>query len=118
MITLELIQSAAQAAHEANRAYCQYLGDLSQEHWENAPLWQQESSCYGVDAIISGKVETPEQSHENWLKLKLDEGWVYGPVKDPEKKEHPCMVPFNELPADQQLKDRLFFAIVTTMIRR
>ena len=29
---------------------------------------------------------TPEQNHENWCKCKKEQGWVYGAVKDEEKK--------------------------------
>jgi hypothetical protein len=46
---------------------------------------------------------------------KLADGWKYGPVKYPEKKEHPCMVPFAELPKEQQLKDALFRHIVPAL---
>jgi hypothetical protein len=46
------------------------------------------------------------------MKQKLDDGWKYGPVKDPEKKEHPCLVSFSELPKEQQAKDFIFRAIV------
>jgi hypothetical protein len=41
-------------------------------------------------------------SYENWLKNKWGEGWVYGSVKSPEAKEHPCMVPYEQLPLVQQ----------------
>lgn len=34
-------------------------------------------------------------SHENWLRDKEKDGWTFGPVKDAEKKEHPCFVPFD-----------------------
>ena len=54
---------------------------------------------------------TPEDSHANWLKLKESEGWKYGPVKDPERKEHPCMVSYEKLPQSQKLKDLLFLAV-------
>lgn len=43
---------------------------------------------------------------------RLDEGWKYGPIKDADKKEHPCMVPFADLPAAQQAKDYIFRAVV------
>ena len=55
---------------------------------------------------------TPEESHENWRKVKDAEGWVYGPVKDAEAKTHPCMVPYEELPSAQIIKDHLFQAVV------
>jgi len=43
---------------------------------------------------------TLESNHEKWRKDKEAAGWVYGEVKDAEKKTHPSLVPFNELPDD------------------
>jgi hypothetical protein len=54
-------------------------------------------------------------SHENWMKEKEADGWKYGTIKDPEKKEHPCIVPFEQLPKEQQFKDHLFRGIVHAM---
>jgi hypothetical protein len=36
-------------------------------------------------------------------------------VKDPEKKQHPCMVPYADLPAAQRAKDALFLGTVRNM---
>jgi len=47
---------------------------------------------------------------------KLSDGWGYGETKDPEKKEHPCMVPFNELPVEQEAKDFLFRGVVHALL--
>ena len=55
---------------------------------------------------------TPEQSHESWLEQKIADGWVYGAVKDPDAKTHPCCVPYEELPVEQKAKDYLFRAVV------
>jgi hypothetical protein len=101
----------AQVCHEVNRAYCQALGDTSQMQWSDAPDWQRESARMGVDLHLTGDFG-PEASHTSWMKQKFDEGWRYGPVKDAEKKEHPCMVPFDELPVEQQAKDYLFRQVV------
>lgn len=105
----------AEAAHEMNRVYCQALGDYSQPRWSNAPSWQRESAIKGVDGVFAGN--GPGASHASWLAEKVAAGWKFGPVKDPEKKEHPCMVSFAELPLDQQQKDHLFVAAVATMAR-
>jgi len=43
---------------------------------------------------------------------KVDSGWVYGEVKDVEKKTHPCIVPYEQLPVEQQSKDYIFKGIV------
>jgi hypothetical protein len=110
--TRDGVEVAARAAHEQNRHYCQMLGDNSQLSWENAPQWQKDSAIAGVKAIIANPDTTPEQSHEGWLALKASEGWKYGPVKDPEKKEHPCFVPYAELPEEQRAKDDIFGKVV------
>lgn len=103
----------AEICHNANRAYCASLGNYSQPLWADAPEWQKASAQNGVQFHLSNET-TPEQSHENWLKQKVDEGWVYGPAKDPVKREHPCMVPYNQLPVEQRAKDYIFKAICDT----
>ena len=112
------IREIAEVAHEVNKAYCDVLGDDSQPFWEDAPQWQTDSAMDGVMAIKNKLVTRPEQSHENWLKEKFREGWTWGKVKDPEKKTHYCMLPFNQLSVEQQMKDRLFFAVVTALLGR
>lgn len=104
------IENAAKTAHEVNRSYCRGLGDLSQLPWEEAPDWQRTSAINGVRGVVNGN--TPEQSHESWLAEKRDAGWKYGPVKDPEKKEHPCFVPYSELTPAQRYKDTLYVTTV------
>jgi len=51
-------------------------------------------------------------SFVTWTAQKLKDGWVYGLVKDPTAKTHPCIVAFEKLDPVQQAKDRLFKAIV------
>lgn len=111
MISVSTIDKIARVCHEANRAYCQTLGDFSQLPWAEAPEWQRSSARMGVDLHLMGDFG-PEASHVSWMKQKLEEGWKHGPVKDAEKKEHPCIVPFDELPREQQAKDYLFRAVV------
>lgn len=101
----------AKLCHEVNRAYCLGIGDDSQPSWENAPEWQKASAINGVEFHL-GNDTTPEQSHENWLKMKLDEGWVYGKEKNPELKTHPCIMRYSELPKYQRAKDYLFKSVV------
>ena len=106
----DVIEAAARAAHEANRAYCILIGDDTQVAWDDAPDWQKTSAKNGVKGVLKG--DTPEQSHESWLLEKADTGWKYGPVKDSEKKEHPCFVPYLDLPAEQKNKDHIFVGVV------
>jgi hypothetical protein len=107
------ILHCAEICHEVNRAYCQSIGDMTHAHWATAPEWQRDSAIAGVRAHIdSNFTMTPEASHMSWLKQKKAEGWRYGKIKDPDKKAHPCFVNYDELPVEQQVKDRLFRAVV------
>ena len=105
------IQQIAELAHEANGAYCRLLGE-GQPSWTTAPLWQVTSAVNGVKFHIENPGASPSRAHESWLRQKQEEGWTYGAVKDHSKKEHPCFLPYDELPPEQQMKDTLFIAIV------
>lgn len=109
------VEDIAHVVHEANRALCLTQGDQSQGSWEYAPQWQKDSAIEGIKKIQSGEIKTPKQSHQSWLDHKEKDGWKYGAVKDAAKLEHPCMVPYEQLPADQKIKDALFFAIVRAL---
>lgn len=106
----------ANIAHETNRAFCVAMGDQSQLDWDNCPQWQKDSAINGVYFTFENPDAPPSASHENWLKEKLENGWVYGEVKDPEAKTHPCCVPYDELPTLQKAKDHIFKAIVKTSL--
>ncbi|RTK92569.1 MAG: hypothetical protein EKK61_03985 [Rickettsiales bacterium] len=98
----------AKVAHELNKAYCESIGDISQPSWEEAPEWQKSSAINGVQFHIDNPNATPANSHESWLKQKTEEGWKYGEVKNPETKEHPCFLPYEQLPTSQKAKDYIF----------
>lgn len=110
---VNVVEACAEAAHEVNRIYCVFTGDRSQMPWQEAPQWQKDSVRKGVRGALHGN--TPEQSHESWLVEKRATGWVYGPIKDVEKKQHPCMVPYADLPDSQKMKDYLFVKTVRAM---
>lgn len=113
---MEMYEKVACVCHEANRAYCQTIGDYSQPSWGEAPDWQKESAIKGVGLHAAHPGTMPEESHEAWVHAKETEGWVYGPTKDVVNKKHPCMVPYGKLPADQQMKDAIFTAICRAML--
>lgn len=98
----------AQVAHELNKAYCESIGDTSQPSWDEAPDWQKESAIKGVEFHMANPEASPSASHDSWLQQKEADGWKYGEVKDAEKKEHPCYVPYEQLPTEQKAKDFIF----------
>jgi len=114
-IPLLAVAIIASICHEANRAYCKAIGDDSQPSWDDAPEWQKQSACNGVSFHLDNPTAGPEGSHNNWMAEKQLDGWVYGEVKDPEAKTHPCMVDYDDLPEAQQLKDSIFVGIVHSL---
>ena len=109
------IELIAKVCHEANKAYCEAIGDNSQSSWEDAPDWQKQSAINGVKYHIENENAKPSDSHNSWLEEKRNDGWKYGKVKDAEKKEHPCFVEYDDLPTEQKAKDYIFSAIVKAM---
>jgi hypothetical protein len=106
------LDDIAKACHEINRAYCQAIGDYSQPTWGDAPDWQKDSARAGVRLHLEDPLAGPAASHESWMRQKAAEGWIYGPIKSPEARTHPCIRPFDQLPREQQAKDFIFTAVV------
>lgn len=79
----------AKVCHEANKAYCEAIGDHSLKSWDSCPEWQKQSSVNGVIFKLKNLQATPEDMHISWMKDKQTAGWKYGLVKDEVKKEHP-----------------------------
>jgi hypothetical protein len=105
----------AMACHRANKAWCESVGDYSQKDWRWAENWQRDSAIKGVEFRLNNPDAKEDSQHNAWMEDKVNDGWVYGEVKDAEKKTHPCIVPFSELPEFQQKKDKLFCGIVDAL---
>jgi hypothetical protein len=110
-----MIETIAKVCHEANKAFCEANGDFSQRPWEEAEEWQRQAAIKGVAFRLANPDAPQSAQHDDWLNDKVANGWVYGATKDPEKKTHPCMVPYEQLPKFEQQKDALFQAIVDAL---
>lgn len=44
--------------------------------------------------------------HEVWAKNRIDDGWTYGAERNDETKQHPCLLPYEELPESEREYDR------------
>lgn len=108
------ISLIAAIAYSINVAYCASMGD-EQLSWDNAPESVKKGVEAGVSFHLNNPDTTPEQSHEEWLKDKAANGWVYGDVKDLANKTHPNILPYAELPPEQCAKDHLFKAVVNLL---
>lgn len=47
-----------------------------------------------------------KNAHEVWARQRLAEGWRYGAERSDARKEHPCLVPYEQLPESEKEYDR------------
>jgi hypothetical protein len=47
-----------------------------------------------------------KNTHETWASQRISQGWKFGPVRDDIKKEHPDLIPYDNLPETEKEYDR------------
>jgi hypothetical protein len=45
-------------------------------------------------------------AHDVWARQRLADGWRFGARREDAKKEHPCLVPYEDLPESEKEYDR------------
>ena len=113
------VQEVARVCHEVNRSLQIFQNDYRipiSNDWDNTDAETQASALQGVLAVLEG--QGPAELHQSWLNFKISHGWTLGPTKDEDLKEHPSLVPYEDLPESQRLKDHVFYAIVHAMTER
>jgi hypothetical protein len=48
-----------------------------------------------------------KNTHEVWAQERVAQGWRFGTVRDDARKEHPSLVPYEELPESEKIYDRI-----------
>jgi len=109
--SISLATFVAKLCHQVNKAICEHNNDFGVKDWEECSDEQRESLYKAVLLILNSNNISLEEIHEEWMMHKLHQGWKYGEVKDEEKKTHPCLVPYDQLPESQKLKDLVFKVI-------
>ena len=104
-------ENIALMCHELNKVYCKMLGDDSQVPWD-ALCAEMRNSL--VDAVKYCMVNdpTPKESHENWMEVRTEQGWIFGSKKCGIKKTHPCLVAYDKLTQEHKVKDVMFICMV------
>ena len=59
-----------------------------------------------------------KNTHENWAKARINHGWSYGPHRDDDKKETPCLVPYEDLPDSEKEYDRILTLNLLKVIKK
>ena len=58
------------------------------------------------EELLALTEQIAENTHDVWAKGRMEEGWVYGEVKDSEKKTTPLLIPYGDLPENEKMYDR------------
>jgi hypothetical protein len=63
------------------------------------------------DVVLPGAIRDltellARNTHENWARQRMADGWRYGPRRDDTRKEHPSLVPYEELSESEKEYDR------------
>nr|WP_083332737.1 RyR domain-containing protein [Hyphomonas sp. Mor2] len=109
------IEAISRTVHEALRAWAFAVEAREIPEWSQAPDWMRESTRESVQFIFDHPDAGAGAQHEQWMEQKHADGWVFGETRDNDKKIHPSLVPFNELPDSEQKKDKLINAIVRAL---
>lgn len=59
------------------------------------------------DELNKLKEQLAKNTHEVWAEARMREGWTYGDRRNDELKQHPCLVPYEQLPESEKEYDRI-----------
>lgn len=110
------IEKIAEVCHEANRALQLVLCEAASAHWPECSEDMKASARKGVMAYLENPEITSEDLHEKWCLYKWERGWTRGEVKSESNKTHPNLVPYDQLPREQKLKDALFRNVIHALV--
>lgn len=72
---------------------------------------------YKPNPINTANIRLPEEilelaellaknTHEIWARNRIEEGWTYGDIRNDEKLQSPCLIPYEKLPESEKEYDR------------
>ena len=113
MITPEQI---AEITHNAITSYCHIVAGTDSIFWDQLSIDLKGSTISGVNKVLENPDISAEDLHNEWVKYKISQGWTYGEIRDSSRKIHNCLVPYQDLPKEEKIKDLLFLAITNCFI--
>lgn len=75
------------------------------------------NNTYIPQVADNSKVELPEDLvkltelmarnvHEVWAQTRIQQGWIYGQTRNDTLKQHPCLIPYDELQDSEREYDK------------
>lgn len=79
---------------------------MNDEHstYQPAPV---DTSDVTLSPDVQGLIEVlAKNAHEVWAQQRIDDGWCYGKARDDKKREHPSLIPYEQLSESEKVYDR------------
>ena len=108
-------EDLARICHEAHLALRIGLNDSADDaHFDALPQWRKDLVTGEVRMIREGKSHA--EVHQAWVDRLREKGWRWGIYRDVQLKQHPNLVPYDDLPVSEKAKVRQAFRIVLTHV--
>lgn len=109
----------AMAAWDLSDKFGQYLGIQSDVLYseEQAPMYEEQVHRILMEASNPNQVAILSKMHDKEVSAKLKDGWRYGPELSTDEKVHPMLLPFSELPEEEQAKAIFFRTTVISFMK-
>ncbi len=114
-LTKDELDQIGRVVHEALSAWNVAHGQEAYAGWDTLDDEGKASTLESVSYVIAHPDIDAGTQHRQWMEQKEAAGWSYAPVRDNDKKHHPMMVAFEDLPEQEQRKDALLNAIVRAL---
>ncbi|MEO0722537.1 MAG: RyR domain-containing protein [Pseudomonadota bacterium] len=113
----EQLLVTARTVHAALSSWCEANGKDAYPLWSEAPEWMRTSTLESVAFQRDNPDASVSAQHDQWMEQKIGDGWRYGDSRDDDRRLHPMLVPYGDLPEFEQTKDAILKAIVDAIYR-
>lgn len=107
----EELEFIASVAHSVQKGIDHAFGLPELHPWGLMGEEYKARLCLSVRSILIHD-KSAKSLHDAWMNRLMKEGWKLGEIKDNEKKTHPLLIPFDELPIEWKLRLRQLRAAV------
>lgn len=103
----ELSSDYQKANQDAASRIPQVLGSLDVKVVAASEAGDEALSATALADLIDANIEKLSiAEHEGWTQQRADAGWTYAAKRDDSQKQHPSMVPYDDLSEADKEKDR------------